>query len=119
MCGIVGFLSPGRVRDPENIVQKMNQTQHHRGPDQDGVFVSESGSVGLGHKRLSIIDLTHGRQPMSDPEGRFTLIFNGEIYNHNDLRAELIKKGHPIKSRSDTETLLFGCKEWGVDGCAK
>lgn len=115
MCGIVGFLSPDKVPDGQAVLAGMNQTQHHRGPDQDGLFVDARGRVGLGHKRLSIIDLAHGRQPMQDPGGRFTLVFNGEIYNHNELRAELLQKGHPIKTRSDTETLLFAVREWGVE----
>ncbi|MDQ3001637.1 MAG: asparagine synthetase B, partial [Fibrobacterota bacterium] len=93
----------------------MNQTLHHRGPDQNGVFVHPSGKAALAHKRLSILDLTHGLQPMTDADGILTLVFNGEIYNHNELKAELLAKGHPIRTRSDTETLLYAYKEWGAD----
>jgi asparagine synthase (glutamine-hydrolysing) len=118
MCGLAGFLSVLPQADVLDSLHRMNRTLHHRGPDQDGTFVSESGKVALAHKRLSIIDLAHGRQPMTCPENRFTLVFNGEIYNHGELRRELIAKGHPIRSRSDTETLLFAFKEWGAEGCA-
>ncbi len=119
MCGLAGILSRVPLPEGDSLMRKMISTLNHRGPDQDGVFVDEKNKVALGHKRLSIIDLTHGRQPMTDAEGRFTLVFNGEIYNHNELRAELLAKGHPIKSRSDTETLLYGCKEFGVNGCSR
>ena len=119
MCGIAGFAAPDPVPEGKAVLERMNRTQHHRGPDQDGLFLDDAGRVGLAHKRLSIIDLSHGRQPMTDPDGRLTLVFNGEIYNHGDLRAELLAKGHPIRTRSDTETLLFGLKEWGVEGCCR
>ena len=93
----------------------MNQSLHHRGPDQTGVFVHPSGKAALAHKRLSILDLTHGIQPMTDAGERLTLVFNGEIYNHGELKAELAAKGHPIRTRCDTETLLYAYKEWGAE----
>jgi asparagine synthase (glutamine-hydrolysing) len=116
MCGLVGILSPKAIPDLASVIATMNQTQHHRGPDQTGIFVHPSSQAALGHKRLSILDLTHGIQPMTDHEGLYTLVFNGEIYNYQELKAELIAKGHPIRTRSDTETLLYAFKEWG-EGC--
>lgn len=113
MCGIVGFVAPGPIEDAAGVVRRMNQSLHHRGPDQDGAFVSADARVGFGHKRLSILDLVNGRQPMTDHEGRFTLVFNGEIYNHRELKADLLRKGHPIRTRSDTETLLYAFREYG------
>jgi asparagine synthase (glutamine-hydrolysing) len=85
----------------------------HRGPDGEGQYVS--GSVGLGHRRLAIIDLSPlGRQPMSTPDGRYTLVFNGEIYNFQELRAELTARGRTFVSRTDSEVLLAGFAEWGL-----
>lgn len=115
MCGLVGFIGSSSIPFPETVIGRMNQVQHHRGPDQSGVYLDPAGRGALAHKRLSVLDLTHGLQPMSDPGGSLTLVFNGEIYNHAELKAELVAKGHPIKTRSDTETLLFAYKEWGAD----
>ena len=115
MCGFTGIQDSRSIPDLERLIRGMNGTLHHRGPDQDGIFTLDSGRAALGHKRLSIIDLTHGRQPMTDAEGRFTLVFNGEIYNHQEVKAELTAKGYPIRTRSDTETLLYAYKEWGKD----
>jgi len=92
----------------------MTKTLTHRGPDDEGIFVAPH--VGLGHRRLSIIDLESGHQPMQDDSGRFTIVFNGEIYNYRELREELIKKGHCFKSQSDTEVILVLYREYGV-GC--
>ena len=117
MCGLVGILRPNPIPDAAATLAAMNETLNHRGPDQTGIYIHPDGRVGLAHKRLSILDLTHGRQPMTDRDGHFTLVFNGEIYNHQDIKAELLAKGHPIASRSDTETLLYAFKEWGVE-CA-
>lgn len=116
MCGLVGIAGSHPIPDLAALIQGMNRTLHHRGPDQDGIFVHESGRAALGHKRLSILDLSHGRQPMTDADGMLTLVFNGEIYNHHEVKAELLAKGHPIRTRSDTETLLYAYKEWG-EGC--
>ena len=113
MCGLAGILTTTSLADGENIVHRMIDAMNHRGPDQDGCFIDEKHRVGLGHKRLSIIDLSAGRQPMTDAEGILTIVFNGEIYNHHDIKAELLRRGHPIKSRSDTETLLYAFKEYG------
>ena len=85
----------------------------HRGPDDDGVFLS--GEVGLGFRRLSIIDLEGGHQPMSDRDETVWVVFNGEIYNFSDLRQELESAGHVFRTRSDTEVIVHGYKQWGLD----
>ncbi len=85
----------------------------HRGPDDEGFFIA--GAVGLGFRRLSIIDLAGGHQPMSDAEETVWVIFNGEIYNYRELRAELQNKGHQFRTNSDTEVIIHGYKEWGLD----
>lgn len=109
MCGICGF----NWRD-EDLVRRMAQTMAHRGPDQDGVFVSNEWS--LGHRRLSIIDLSeHGRQPMTNEDGTLQVVYNGEIYNFAEIRAELEPKGHVFRSHSDTEVIIHGFEEWGID----
>ncbi len=113
MCGIAGQFNFQR-REPverETIV-RMARSIAHRGPDDEGFFVA--GPVGLGFRRLSIIDLTGGHQPMSDAEGTVWVIFNGEIYNYKELRAELQSKGHQFRTNSDTEVIVHGYKEWGT-----
>ena len=113
MCGICGvFNMRGDPVKPE-LVHKMTSTLKHRGPDGDGHFIS--GGIGLGHRRLSIIDLAGGAQPISNENGRLQVIFNGEIYNFIELRQELEKKGHVFKTRSDTEVILHGFEEWGTE----
>jgi asparagine synthase (glutamine-hydrolysing) len=114
MCGIAGQFNFQR-REPverETIVQ-MARSIAHRGPDDEGFFIS--GPVGLGFRRLSIIDLTGGHQPMSDAQKTVWIVFNGEIYNYKELRAELLGKGHEFKTNSDTEVIIHGYKEWGTD----
>jgi asparagine synthase (glutamine-hydrolysing) len=113
MCGIAGQFNFER-REPvesETIV-RMARSIAHRGPDDEGYFIS--GPVGLGFRRLSIIDLAGGHQPMSDAERTVWLIFNGEIYNYRELRAELQGKGHQFRTNSDTEVIIHGYKEWGT-----
>jgi len=113
MCGICGQFSFQR-REPverETIV-RMARSIAHRGPDDEGFFIA--GPVGLGFRRLSIIDLASGHQPMSDAEETVWLIFNGEIYNYRELRRELQSKGHRFKTNSDTEVIVHGYKEWGT-----
>src|SRR5438552_6338967 len=114
MCGICGkfnFASNQPV-EPDTI-RRMTQTMVHRGPDDEGYFIS--GPVGLGFRRLSIIDLAGGHQPMSDAEETVWVIFNGEIYNYKELRAELQSKGYRFRTNSDTEVIIHGYKEWGTD----
>ena len=85
----------------------------HRGPDDEGYFIS--GPLGLGFRRLSIIDLAGGHQPMSDAEETVWIVFNGEIYNFKELRAELEQRGHRFRTNSDTEVIIHGYKEWGTE----
>jgi len=114
MCGIAGQFNFQR-REPvqrETIV-RMARSIAHRGPDDEGFFIA--GPVGLGFRRLSIIDLAGGHQPMSDAEETVWIIFNGEIYNYKELRAELQSKGHQFRTNSDTEVIIHGYKEWGTE----
>ena len=105
VCGIAGFTSFGTGQyDQDQIVRSMTQTMAHRGPDGEGYY--RDSSVTLGHRRLAIIDLVGGVQPMSDSSGRYTLIYNGEIYNYVELRQELEQRGRRFATRSDTEVLL-------------
>jgi asparagine synthase (glutamine-hydrolysing) len=116
MCGIAGIFRPstGAPGDAE-AVARMLTAQIHRGPDGDGLF-QDSRAV-LGHRRLSIIDLSaDGRQPMSNEDGSIHVTFNGEIYNYRELRSELLKAGHVFRSHTDTEVLLHGYEQWGIAG---
>lgn len=107
MCGICGF----NWNDAE-LARKMALTIAHRGPDQDGVFACDAWS--FGHRRLSIIDLSeHGRQPMGNEDGSVQIVFNGEIYNFQELRVDLVAKGHVFASHSDTEVIVHGYEEYG------
>jgi asparagine synthase (glutamine-hydrolysing) len=114
MCGITGQFNfiRGEPIEPETI-RRMTATIVHRGPDDEGYFVE--GPLGLGFRRLSIIDLAGGHQPMSDAEERVWVILNGEIYNFKELRAELERRGYVFRTRSDTEVIIHGYKEWGTD----
>ena len=114
MCGIAGQFNFERREpvDRETIV-RMARSIAHRGPDDEGYFIA--GPLGLGFRRLSIIDLAGGHQPMSDADETVWVIFNGEIYNYRELRAELQNKCHQFRTSSDTEVIIHGYKEWGVD----
>ncbi len=115
MCGICGIVEFGRQSDiPRDIVHRMNQTMIHRGPDDGGVFVGPG--VGLGHRRLSIIDLAGGHQPMSNEDGTIWVLLNGEIYNYPELRAELLQRGHKFATKSDTEAIVHLYEDLG-EGC--
>jgi asparagine synthase (glutamine-hydrolysing) len=118
MCGICGEYN-FQTNRPANLerIRSMTDSIAHRGPDDDGVYCR--GPVALGFRRLSIIDLEGGHQPMSDPERGVFLIFNGEIYNFAVLKAELEARGHRFTSRSDTEVILRGYIEWGIDVLSK
>ena len=119
MCGICGKLAHrAGARVEEELIREMTATLTHRGPDGGGIHVerSESVNVGLGHRRLSIIDLTEaGCQPMSDDAGKVWITYNGEIYNHVELRNRLEELGHHFRSRSDTEVVLKAYLEWGTE----
>lgn len=122
MCGITGFLGDGTLRseDARVLLQRMTDLLRHRGPDGEGFWQSPDGIVNLGHRRLSVIDLTPtGGQPMSTPDGRFVLSFNGEIYNSRELRSELELAGWEFRGSSDTEVLLYGLVQWGVETTLK
>jgi asparagine synthase (glutamine-hydrolysing) len=113
MCGIAGFLHTDGAPGSPVRLKAMCDAVAHRGPDSEGQFVD--GSVGLGHRRLAIIDLTPlGRQPMTTPDGRYTLTYNGELYNFQELRAELTGCGRSFVSRTDSEVLLHAFAEWGI-----
>lgn len=118
MCGFAGFLNRAGFSDGEAMLRRMADTIVHRGPDSDGYWVDADAGIALAHRRLAIIDLSPaGHQPMSSHDGRFVLSYNGEIYNHLHLRAELEER-QPIawRGHSDTETLLQGFSAWGVLG---
>src|SRR5438094_644273 len=114
MCGIAGQFNFQRHEPVEReTIVRMARSIAHRGPDDEGFFIA--GPVGLGFRRLSIIDLAGGHQPMSDAEETVWIIFNGEIYNYRELRAELQGKGHQFRTNSDTEVIIHGYKEWGTN----
>ena len=115
MCGICGFLSlDGEYNVTEDILYKMTSAQLHRGPDDEG-YLCERG-LGLGFRRLAILDLTPaGHQPMSNEDGTIWLVFNGEIYNFQDLVPALEQAGHRFRSRSDSEVILHAYEQWGTD----
>jgi asparagine synthase (glutamine-hydrolysing) len=114
MCGICGQFNFTRSEPVDaSTIRQMTGTMIHRGPDDEGYFVA--GPIGLGFRRLSIIDLTGGHQPMSDSEETVWVILNGEIYNYKELRAELQSKGHQFRTNSDTEVIIHGYKEWGTE----
>ncbi len=111
MCGFTGFTN--FIKDDGTVLEKMMNRIVHRGPDSAGKFVDED--IALGFRRLSIIDLAEGDQPMFNEDKSLVLTFNGEIYNFKDLRAELIEAGHTFANNSDSEVLLHGFEEWGED----
>ena len=119
MCGILAhYLFDRSGSLDESLLREMADTMTHRGPDDAGYWVD--GQIGLAHRRLSIIDLSpDGRQPMVNEDGSVRLTFNGEIYNFPSLRKELLGRGYRFRSRSDTEVILHGYQEWGVEGCLK
>jgi asparagine synthase (glutamine-hydrolysing) len=124
MCGFAGFLGgqwPGGRKEARVQLIKMNKSISHRGPDSDGYWCDADSGIALGHRRLAIVDLSPtGYQPMVSADGRFVIVFNGEIYNHVLLRDSLEKlrafESFSWRGRSDTETLLAGFSEWGIQG---
>ncbi len=111
MCGLCGFT--GEVIDREQVLRRMTECITHRGPDSDGFFTDDR--VAMGFRRLSIIDLEAGHQPLYNEDGTLVLTFNGEIYNYRDLREELLAAGHVFATHSDSEVLLHGFEQWGED----
>ena len=109
MCGITGIVYPKAA----SIINAMTDAISHRGPDDSGIY--SDGNLNLGHRRLSIQDLSsNGHQPMSTEDNRYCIVFNGEIYNHFEIR-EGLKDKYTFKSSSDTETILYGYSEYGVE----
>jgi asparagine synthase (glutamine-hydrolysing) len=115
MCGIAGFVVRGTRVDLTEALADMAGAIAHRGPDDAGFFEASSGDwrIGLAHRRLSIIDLSSGHQPLGNEDGAMQIVFNGEIYNFEALREQLLAKGHRFATRSDTETIVHAYEEWG------
>jgi asparagine synthase (glutamine-hydrolysing) len=113
MCGITGAASPNHHVDVGPIVMRLAEALAHRGPDGSGTYVARGHSVGLGHRRLSIVDVECGAQPMANEDQRIWVVLNGELYNHLALRHELELSGHRFRTRADTEVLVHGWEEWG------
>src|SRR5688572_6030389 len=113
MCGVAGIFHP-QVPKPvaASRIKAMCDAQVHRGPDGSGIWTAPG--VGLGHRRLSIIDLSGGAQPMLSADESLAVTFNGEIYNYRELRAELEARGHVFRTDSDTEVILAGWRQWGT-----
>ncbi|OGU60709.1 MAG: asparagine synthase (glutamine-hydrolyzing) [Ignavibacteria bacterium RIFOXYA12_FULL_35_25] len=118
MCGIVGIINKEsqNKEELEKQLREMRDTMVHRGPDGFGLWISDDAKVGFGHRRLSIIDLSDaGKQPMSNPEKTIWITFNGEIYNHMEIRRELENLGYKYHSGTDTETIIYAYQEWGIE----
>ncbi|HAO19925.1 MAG TPA: asparagine synthase (glutamine-hydrolyzing), partial [Desulfobacteraceae bacterium] len=111
MCGISGIFHLNGQPVEKNDIETMNQTMIHRGPDGQGIFTQSE--IGLGHRRLSIIDLEAGKQPMSNADGSIQVVFNGEIYNYLELKKELEAKGYQFRTRSDTESIIYAYEAYG------
>src|SRR5215471_6226378 len=118
MCGISGIALSTRSgkRPQREIVERMRDVLTHRGPDDAGIFIDDR--IALGHRRLSIVDVAAGHQPMTNEDGSLQIIYNGEIYNHADFRAELEERGHVYRTHCDTETILHLYEEHGA-GCVQ
>ncbi|MDJ0710579.1 MAG: amidotransferase 1, exosortase A system-associated [Woeseiaceae bacterium] len=114
MCGFTGIVDLQGLREIDRgLLERMNDSQTHRGPDERGIHVSPG--VGLGHRRLSIIDLSMGQQPLYNEDGSVVVVYNGEIYNHGELREELLHCGHQFRTHCDTEVIVHAWEEWGED----
>jgi len=114
MCGIVGIFDITAKREiNRDLLSRMNETQFHRGPDEGGLHI-EAG-LGLGHRRLSIIDLSHGQQPMHSQDGNVVLTYNGEVYNFPEIKKDLEALGANFRTSSDTEVVLEAYKAWGAE----
>ena len=113
MCGITGVIARDQRRDVGPLVERLTQALAHRGPDGSGIRVLRGRYAAFGHRRLSIVDLECGAQPMANEDGRVWVVFNGELYNHLDLRRELESRGHQFRTRADIEAVIHGWEEWG------
>ena len=117
MCGVCGVFHIDRAELVDRTtLAEMNRTILHRGPDDDGFYVD--GNVGLAMRRLSIIDIGTGHQPISNEQGDLWIVYNGELYNHLELRKQLQARGHRYRTKSDTETIVHLYEEYGRD-CVK
>src|SRR6187431_653475 len=117
MCGITGIFDARGARPIARVtLHRMNESQHHRGPDEGSLHI-EPG-LGLGHRRLSIIDVSNGQQPIFNEDGSVVVIYNGEIYNYQELISELLALGHVFRTKSDTEVIVHAWESWGED-CVK
>lgn len=122
MCGLAGVLSAsGDNRDTiTSWIERMTAPITHRGPDSSGIWADEAAGIGLGFRRLAIIDLSpNGHQPMLSASGRYAIVFNGEVYNHNQLRNELSGHGHSFRGHSDTEVILAAFEQWGLEAATR
>jgi len=118
MCGLAGLFSGGGWNEEElhRVARRMSDTIAHRGPDDDGVWINAESGVALSFRRLAIVDLSEqGHQPMRSESGRYVIVFNGEVYNHNRLRPQLEAKGRRFRGHSDTEVILAAFEEWGIE----
>jgi asparagine synthase (glutamine-hydrolysing) len=113
MCGFVGFVDKYKKNKKQDIIKKMADIIVHRGPDSEGYYTNDD--IALGHRRLSIIDLSSGKQPIFNEDKTKVIVFNGEIYNYEIIREDLIKKGHVFTTKTDTEVILHGYEEYGTD----
>jgi asparagine synthase (glutamine-hydrolysing) len=111
MCGITGIVAPEGVMVDKSVLDRMTQSLQHRGPDDQGVFIHDN--VGLGHRRLSIIDLSSGHQPVFNEDGTIVVVYNGEIYNFKEIKMELEACGHSFKTHCDTEVIVHAYEQWG------
>ncbi|MEA3153543.1 MAG: hypothetical protein QOK44_1132, partial [Betaproteobacteria bacterium] len=120
MCGLCGFIQIDRVIEPSSmtaVVERMADTLFHRGPDDSGTWIDRDAGIALGHRRLSIIDLSpEGHQPMTSQSGRYVMAYNGEIYNFRELRIDLEQDGVHWRGHSDTEVMLAAFEAWGIEG---
>ena len=122
MCGLAGLLTRPGTSDLSGTLAAMTGVLAHRGPDAEGLWTEPEAGIGLGHRRLSIVDLSEaGAQPMHSANGRWVTVYNGELYNTEDIRAELTAAGHVVNWRghSDTEVILEAVSLWGVERAAE
>src|SRR5687768_3490099 len=122
MCGLAGIFAAGRwsSEELERVTMRMTDAIAYRGPDDHGVWVDPSAAIALGFRRLAIVDLSEqGHQPMRSASGRYVIIFNGEVYNHRNLRRELESSGFGFRGHSDTEVILAAFELWGIEGAVR
>ena len=118
MCGIAGMFDMQAAREvPRELLSRMNESQRHRGPDDGGLHI-EPG-LGLGHRRLAIIDVAHGQQPLFNEDRSVVGVFNGEIYNFKDLVKELEAMGHVFRTHSDSEVIIHAWEAWGAESVTR